>query len=153
MSYQVLIVKNWGKFQQYKTGNPPWIKLHTSLLDDYDFQRLPGDAKWQLLLLWLIAAKQDNHIPDDREWLASLLHVPPDDLEIEILVDRGWLERRLAPNDSTKPLAADAGASDVHQPPASTACVSTTTVEANTTESDPRARANAPTTPELAGQF
>ncbi len=87
-----LKVVNWGRFQQYKDRNPPWIKLHTSLLDDYEFQRLPGDAKWQLLLLWLIAARQDNRIPDDREWLASLFHVDPGKLEIDLLVDRGWLE-------------------------------------------------------------
>lgn len=86
-------VVNWGKFQQYKTSNPPWIKFHTSLLDDYEFQRLPDAAKWQLLLLWLVAARQDNRIPDDAEWLASLFHVFPDDLEIGLLVDRGWLER------------------------------------------------------------
>ena len=87
-----LKVVNWGRFQQYKDRNPPWIKLHTSLLDDYEFQRLPGEAKWQLLLLWLVAARQDNRIPYDREWLASFFHVDPGKLEIDLLVDRGWLE-------------------------------------------------------------
>ena len=89
---EYIVVVNWGKFQQYKDRNPPWIKLHTSLLDDYEFQRLPGDAKWQLLLLWLVAARQDNRIPDDREWLASFFHVDPNELKIDLLVDRGWLE-------------------------------------------------------------
>ncbi len=149
-----LVVVNWGKFQHYKNRNPPWIKFHTSLLDDYDFQRLPGEAKWQLLLLWLIAAKQDNHIPDDREWLASLLHVPPDGLEIEILIDGGWLERRLASTASTKPLAGDASTSEEHHPLDSTACVSTTAVETNTAETDnAHTRANSPPSPEFAEQF
>lgn len=95
MSDHVLVVVNWGRFQHYKAPNPPWIKFHTSLLDDYEFQRLPDAAKWQLLLLWLVAARQNNRIPDDSEWLASLFHVEPDGLEIDLLVERGWLERRV----------------------------------------------------------
>ena len=147
-------MKKWGTFQHYKNRNPPWIKFHTSLLDDYDFQRLPGDAKWQLLLIWLVAARLDNRIPDDKKWLASLLHVAPDDLEIDLLLSRGWLERRTESNASTEPLAVDAGTSEVHQPPASTACVSTTTVQLQTeSESDPRARAKPPTTPDFAERF
>lgn len=125
-------VKNWGTFQHYKDRNPPWIKLHTSLLDDYGFQRLPGEAKWQLLLLWLVAARQDNRIPDDKEWLASLFHVDPGALEIDLLVDRGWLERRLAAGASTKPLAPEASTSEEHQPLDPDDCVSTKAVESET---------------------
>ena len=94
---------NWGKFQQYKDRNPPWIKLHTSLLDDYEFQRLPGEAKWQLLLLWLVAARQDNRIPNDREWLASFFHIDFRELEIDLLVERGWLEVRMATKEGSAP--------------------------------------------------
>ena len=139
MSDQVLVVLNWGRFQHYKDRNPPWIKFHTSLLDDYEFQRLPDAAKWQLLLLWLVAARQDNRIPDDREWLADLFHVGQDSLEVDLLVDRGWLERRVAPDTSSKPLARESSTSAEHQPPAADACVSTTTVESES-ESDARAR-------------
>ena len=154
MSNQVLIVVNWGRFQHYKDRNPPWIKFHTSLLDDYEFQRLPDAAKWQLLLLWLVAARQDNRIPDDGEWLASLFHVAEDELQIDLLVDRGWLERLSAPDDSTEPLSTDAGISTGHQPPDSAADVRTTAVQLQAeTEADPRARANAKTTPEVEVQF
>jgi hypothetical protein len=32
-----LRVKNWSEFQHYKDRNPPWIKLHRTLLDhDYE---------------------------------------------------------------------------------------------------------------------
>ena len=145
-------VVNWGRFQHYKDRNPPWIKFHTSLLDDYDFQRLPGNAKWQLLLLWLVAARQDNRIPDDSEWLASLFHVFPDDLEIELLVERGWLERLIAPDASAKPLALESSTSVEHQPLDPSACVSTKTVESES-ETDPRARANDPASPDFAERF
>ena len=138
---KTLVVANWGKFQHYRNRNPPWIKFHTSLLDDYEFQRLPGEAKWQLLLLWLVAARQDNRIPDDREWLASLFHVTEDELQIELLVDRGWLERPPAPDDRAKALSVDAGISRGQQPPDSSADVRTTAVQLQAeSESDPRAR-------------
>jgi hypothetical protein len=32
-----LQVKNWRSFQHYGKRNPPWIKLHRALLDDYAF--------------------------------------------------------------------------------------------------------------------
>ena len=32
MTYRV---KNWSKFQHYKNRNPPWIRLHVEILDDY----------------------------------------------------------------------------------------------------------------------
>ena len=35
-------VKNWDEFQHYKDRNPPWIKLHNHLLDDYEFEMLGG---------------------------------------------------------------------------------------------------------------
>lgn len=154
VSDHVLVVVNWGTFQHYKNRNPPWIKFHTSLLDDYEFQRLPDAAKWQLLLLWLVAARQDNHIPDDREWLADLFHVGQDNLEIDLLIASGWLERRIAPDASGEPLAPNASASAEHPPLDPSACVSTTAVQLQAeSESDPRARANRTPSPEFADRF
>ena len=48
-----LRVKNWGEFQHYTKRNPPWIKLYTSLLEDYDFNRLKDQDRLHLMLLWL----------------------------------------------------------------------------------------------------
>lgn len=150
---EYLRVANWGRFQHYKDRNPPWIKLHTSLLDDYGFKRLPGEAKWQLLFLWLVAARQDNHIPDDREWLAELFHVGQDKLEIDLLIDRGWLER-IASDTSAKPIAPNASTSEEHPPLDPPACVSTTAVQLQSeSETDPRARAKRTPSPELAETF
>ncbi len=149
-----IMVVNWGKFQHYKNRNPPWIKFHTSLLDDYEFQRLPDAAKWQLLLLWLVAARQDNRIPDDKEWLASLFHVFPDDLEVELLIDHGWLERGTAPDASTKPLVLESSISAGPQGLDQATDVSTTAVQLQAeSESDLRARANQKPSPEFAERF
>ena len=91
MSDQVLSVKEWGRFQQYKDRNPTWIKLYLSLLDDYEFQKLPDATKAHLLLIWLLAARCDNRIPHDHIWIAQRIGVRHKDLRLEPLIEGGWL--------------------------------------------------------------
>lgn len=62
-------VRNWDKFQHYKDRNPPWIKLHTELLDNYEFSRLQDASKLLAVCIWLLAARSDNEIPADPEWI------------------------------------------------------------------------------------
>lgn len=66
-----LRVKNWEQFQNYKDREPKWIKLHRSLLDDYEYNHLADAAKSHLIGIWLLAAKLDNKIPCDAKWIAS----------------------------------------------------------------------------------
>ena len=61
-------VKNWSKFQHYKNRNPPWIRLHVEILDDYkadgtenDFHALPDKDK--LTLMRNVQAFQGYRIP------------------------------------------------------------------------------------------
>lgn len=54
MTYRV---KGWASFQSYKDRNPTWIRLHRSLLDDYEFATLSLQARAMLPLLWLLAAE------------------------------------------------------------------------------------------------
>lgn len=58
-------IRNWESFQHYKDRNPPWIKLHRSLLDDAEFFALSIDSRAYLPMLWLLAAQDDGHIPDN----------------------------------------------------------------------------------------
>ena len=37
---EYLRIRNWENFQQYKDRDPKWIKLHRTLLEDYDFCKL-----------------------------------------------------------------------------------------------------------------
>lgn len=53
-------VKNWHQFQHYSRRNPPWIKLHRSLLDDFEFQCLPLASKALAPMLWLLASEQQG---------------------------------------------------------------------------------------------
>lgn len=64
-----LRVKNWSRFQHYKKRNPPWIRLHRSILRDRHFLMLTEIEQWQLVRLWLIASENDNKLADDEAWL------------------------------------------------------------------------------------
>lgn len=68
-------IRNFDQFQHYKDRNPPWIKLHAALLDDYFFSKLPDSAKWTLIGLWILASKSENNVPNDPKWLKSKLHI------------------------------------------------------------------------------
>ncbi len=88
---EYLAVHGWGDFQHYKDRNPPWIKVHTSVLDDYTFFQLPTKAKAHLFLLWLLAARTDNKIPYDTSWVANSIRVSKDEFSLEIFLETGWL--------------------------------------------------------------
>ena len=40
-----IVIVDWEKFQHYKNRNPPWIKLHTKLLRNYQFRMLSDEQK------------------------------------------------------------------------------------------------------------
>jgi len=83
-------IKDFRRFQHYSKRNPPWIKLYTSLLEDYDFIALSDAAKLHLVLLWLLASRMDNRIPDDRRWLARAIHANGP-VRLDELVRAGFL--------------------------------------------------------------
>lgn len=88
-----LAVRNFERFQHYKNRNPPWIKLHASLLDDYQFGRLRDASKMHLMGIWVLASKTDNKIPNDPEWIARRIGAT-EPVDLEALVMAGFLERR-----------------------------------------------------------
>jgi hypothetical protein len=55
---------NWGELQHYKDRNPPWIKLHKKLLDNFDFQSLPVASRALAPMLWLLASEHENGVID-----------------------------------------------------------------------------------------
>lgn len=64
-------MKNWEQFQHYKKRNPPWIKLYTHLLDDYEYGALSDASKLLALSILMLAAKTGNKLPMNIEWLKS----------------------------------------------------------------------------------
>jgi len=95
-----LSVKNLSSYQHYKHRRPPWVKLHRSMLESYDFGRLQDASKWLAVGLTLVASECENRIPNDAEWIAKRLQMStvPD---IESLLSMGFL----TPYVASKPQA------------------------------------------------
>lgn len=88
-----LIPKNWHSFQHYNKRNPPWIKLHRSLLDDFEFCQLPTASRALAPMLWLIASEsRDGVISMSIEALAFRLRCASSDVydALEPLVQQGF---------------------------------------------------------------
>lgn len=85
--------KNWDDFQHYKDRRPTWIKLHRTLLDDYDFHSLPVASRALAPMLWLLAGDyEEAKIPLDYSMLAFRFRMSQRDLEqaIKPLIDKGF---------------------------------------------------------------
>lgn len=88
-----LIPKNWQSFQHYKDRDPPWIKLHKRLLDDYDFQCLQIASKALAPMLWLLASEHANgEFEASSEQLAFRLRWNKADIDDALapLIEKGF---------------------------------------------------------------
>lgn len=67
-------IANWNKWQSYRSdrGQPPWIKLHRTLLRHPCWQSLDDSQKGQLVSLWLLAADRCGEIPADPVMIKKL---------------------------------------------------------------------------------
>jgi hypothetical protein len=94
MSEPVLRVKNWREFQHYTNRRPPWIKLHTALLDDYEFQSLPLASRALAPMIWLLASRtSDGTVPADPVKLAFRFRCDVKELKAGLtpLIEKGFL--------------------------------------------------------------
>lgn len=85
-----LSVKNWKRFQHYKTRRPPWIKFYRELLDDPEWHALSGDASKALAGCWLIASENGGDLPPLPK-LAFRLRIPLETLAKIIPELSHWL--------------------------------------------------------------
>lgn len=85
-----LRVKNWQEFQHYSDRNPPWIKLHRSILDDYEFGRLPDASKAHLIMIWVLASQCGGRVPEDPKFLQAKLGLDKQP-DLQSLLDQGFL--------------------------------------------------------------
>jgi len=81
-------VKNWGDFQHYKDRNPPWIKLHKTLLDDMDYFGLSVANRGRLILLWLLASENFGLLPSET---ACMWRLRDHELKIKPFIDAGFI--------------------------------------------------------------
>jgi hypothetical protein len=67
--------KDWADFQHYKDRDPPWIKLHKKLLDNYEFHLLPDASQALAPKLWLLASEfKDGVIEGTEQKICFRLH-------------------------------------------------------------------------------
>jgi hypothetical protein len=82
-------VKDFEQLQHYTDRNPPWLKLHISLLEDYKFYQLNEKEQLCLLKLWILATKMNNKVPYDHAYVGNQILM--DDPPLESLAERGYL--------------------------------------------------------------
>lgn len=100
-----LVVKKWEEFQHYKDRQPPWIKLHKTLLDDYQFHCLPVASRALAPCIWLLASESDDgSVAHDPEMIAFRLRMSVEEVvaAIKPLLSAGFLTLL---RDASKPLA------------------------------------------------
>jgi hypothetical protein len=97
--------KNWGDFQHYRDRAPTWIKLHKSILDNYEYQCLPLASRALAPMLWLLASEYDDgKIPADLNKIAFRLRIYATELEdaLSHLISSGFF---ICYQDASEPLA------------------------------------------------
>ncbi len=100
-----LQIRNWGKYQHYSQRTPPWIKLHLTLMDDFDFQALDERTQRHAFHIMLLAARTENRIPWDEKWVAQRIQAKSK-VNLQMLVNNSFLEEIDA---ASNPLASSAG--------------------------------------------
>lgn len=90
MKESYLSVPKWDEFQHYKDRAPPWIKLHNSIMENYQFECLPDASKAHLFCIWLLASRTNNKINNDPQWIARRIGANSK-VNIDILVENGFL--------------------------------------------------------------
>ena len=90
----MLKIKNWPEFQHYRNRRPPWIKLHHSLLDDFEFHSLPVASRALAPMLWLLASENlDGSISDDLSEIGFRLRMTVEQVQTALkpLLDKGFV--------------------------------------------------------------
>ena len=85
-----LVVKNWQAYQHYKKRNPPWIKLHRAIVDDYHFAALKDKTKAHLMMIWIIAAGTEGRIPHDAKFIGARINAT-EPVDLDAIIEAGFL--------------------------------------------------------------
>jgi hypothetical protein len=104
-------IKGWASFQSYKDRKPPWIRLHKTLLDNFEFQSMSANARALLPMLWLLASEDvdpvSGSLRDGYEKIAFRLRLPKKEVldAIGEIIAAGFIEEIQESNQQvTEPL-------------------------------------------------
>lgn len=93
--FMVIKPRQWDSFQHYSDRSPKWIKLHRSLLDNFEYHSMQTMTKSITPMLWLISSEHnDGNIEVNLKRLAWRLRVTEDDVSESIneLINNGFFE-------------------------------------------------------------
>lgn len=93
---RILRIKNYEKYQNHRTKNPQWIKLHRTILTDQAFIKLDHLSKYVYLGLLILASETDNCIVNDGPYLAHRLAINGSQLDLRPLFRSGLLVASLS---------------------------------------------------------
>jgi hypothetical protein len=86
-----LRVKNWTEFQHYRDRDPPWIKLHFSLLSSKDWVTLDDASRVLAIACMLIASRNKGEVPNDPDYIRRVAYLNKA-VNFKPLIDCGFLE-------------------------------------------------------------
>jgi hypothetical protein len=84
-------IPKWREYQHYNNRNPPWIKLHFSILSSPDWVMLADASRVLAIACMLIASRNEGKVPNDPKYLQRVAYLsePPD---FQPLIDCGFLD-------------------------------------------------------------
>lgn len=85
-----LVIKNWREFQHYTNRNPPWIKLHRAIVDDFAFNSLKDKTKAHLMLIWILGAATEGRVPHDAKFIAGRIGAS-ESVDLDAMIELGFL--------------------------------------------------------------
>ena len=95
----IIKITNWNQHQHYRHRRPPWIKLQTDIIDEYDetgtpkkFRALSNDAKLTFIMLIILASRYDGSIPtDDLNWIEINTGLTAENIMLAPLIEAGYI--------------------------------------------------------------
>jgi len=88
--YMKIRLCNWQEYQHYKDRCPPWIKLHSNLLNSRLWVMCDDASRVLAFALMILASKHGNEIPMDEEYIKAVSRIKK--FELKPLIDIGFCE-------------------------------------------------------------
>lgn len=92
-------IRKWEVWQSYRKdrGQPPWIKVHRTLMRDPDWVALTDAQRGQLVSIWMLAADHNGQIPPDPKIIQKLCFMEKEP-DLKTLIEHGFIEGRRRPD-------------------------------------------------------
>jgi hypothetical protein len=83
-----IAITSWEKYQHYKKRNPPWIKLHSDILQSRMWVMMKDTERLLAVALMVLAARHHNAIPADTDYIKKVCYL--EHCNLKPLLDIGF---------------------------------------------------------------